>query len=106
MIELTKPRLGDAIALLTDEPYGHYEGNDPSTISWDNPKNAPSIEAINSKLSELTTEWETKKYQRDRAVAFPSWQDQLDMQYWDKVNGTNKWQEAVAKVKADNPKPE
>ena len=46
------------------------------------------------------------QYQRDRAKVYPSIQEQLDMQYWDAVNGTNKWQEAVAKVKTDNPKPE
>jgi hypothetical protein len=32
-------------------------------------------------------------------------QDQLDMQYWDSVNGTTTWKDAVAKVKLDNPKP-
>jgi hypothetical protein len=26
--------------------------------------------------------------------------------YWDKKNGTKKWEEAIDKVKADNPKPE
>ena len=31
-------------------------------------------------------------------------EEQLDMQYWDSVNGTNKWKEHVAKVKSDNPK--
>ena len=46
------------------------------------------------------------QYQRDRAEQYPSIQEQLDMQYWDAVNGTKKWQEAVAKVKTDNPKPE
>ena len=30
--------------------------------------------------------------------------EQLDMQYWDKVNGTSTWQDAIAKVKSDNPK--
>jgi len=28
----------------------------------------------------------------------------LDMQYWDKVNGTTNWVDAIAKVKLDNPK--
>ena len=45
------------------------------------------------------------QYQRDRATAYPSIQEQLDMQYWDKVNGTTNWEDAIAKVKADNPKP-
>jgi len=26
------------------------------------------------------------------------------MQYWDKVNGTTNWEDAIAKVKSDNPK--
>ena len=58
------------------------------------------------KLKELEAQWEAEQYQRDRATSYPSIQEQLDMQYWDAVNGTNKWQEAVAKVKTDNPKPE
>lgn len=66
----------------------------------------PSKEELESKLATLQTEYDSKQYQRDRAVAYPSIQEQLDMQYWDAVNGTNKWQEAVAKVKTDNPKPE
>ena len=37
-------------------------------------------------------------------MAYPSIQDQLDMQYWDKVNSTTNWQDAIAKVKSDNPK--
>jgi len=45
------------------------------------------------------------QYQRDRAISYPSIQEQLDMQYWDAVNGTTKWKDAIAKVKTDNPKP-
>ena len=43
------------------------------------------------------------KYARERA--YPSLQDQLDMQYHDSVNNTTTWATAVAKVKTDNPKP-
>jgi len=32
-------------------------------------------------------------------------QDQLDMQYWDGVNGTTTWSDHIAQVKSDNPKP-
>jgi len=46
----------------------------------------------------------SKQYQRDRV--YPSIGDQLDMQYWDAVNGTTTWKDAIAQVKADNPKPE
>jgi len=49
-------------------------------------------------------EYDANQYQRDRATAYPSIQEQLDMQYWDKVNGTTNWEDAIAKVKLDNPK--
>ena len=65
----------------------------------------PSDSEINAEINRLQTEYEANKYQRDRADAYPSIQEQLDMQYWDAVNGTKKWQEAVAKVKTDHPKP-
>jgi len=46
-----------------------------------------------------------KKVQLKRASAYPSLQEQMDMQYWDSVNGTTTWKDAIAKVKSDNPKP-
>ncbi len=62
-------------------------------------------EQVSTKKAELQTDYDNNQYQRDRADAYPSIQDQLDMQYWDSVNGTNTWKDAVAQVKADNPKP-
>lgn len=44
-------------------------------------------------------------YRYDRAIAYPSMQEQLDMQYWDGVNGTTTWQDAIATIKTENPKP-
>ena len=44
-------------------------------------------------------------YKTARQEAYNSIQDQLDMQYWDGVNGTTLWAEHIAQVKADNPKP-
>jgi len=44
-------------------------------------------------------------YIQARQEAYGSIADQLDMQYWDKKNGTTIWVDAIAKVKSDNPKP-
>ena len=86
---------------------GQISTSDYENLEYASGQTPPSEEAIEAKLKELMTEWDgLEEFQRDRASAFPPLQEQLDMQYWDKVNGTNKWQEAVAKVKADNPKPE
>ena len=65
----------------------------------------PTESEINAELTRLNTEYTNNKYQRDREISYPSIQEQLDLQYWDQVNGTTKWKEAIAKVKADNPKP-
>jgi hypothetical protein len=46
----------------------------------------------------------TKTYRDYRAKDYPSLADQLDMQYWDKINGTNKWQQAINAVKQKYPK--
>ena len=43
-------------------------------------------------------------YSELRAAAYPSFADQADMQYWDKVNGTNNWQTAIGAIKAKYPK--
>ena len=45
------------------------------------------------------------QYAIDRSTAYPSIQDQLDMQYWDSVNGTTTWKDAIEAVKTENPKP-
>ena len=60
---------------------------------------------VSAKQAELQADYDAKQYQRDRATVYPSIQEQLDMQYWDKVNGTTNWEDAIAKVKLDNPKP-
>ena len=48
---------------------------------------------------------EANGYKVARQSAYASIQDQLDMQYWDSVNGTTTWEDHIAQVKSDNPKP-
>lgn len=43
-------------------------------------------------------------YQELRRAAYPEISEQLDMIYWDKVNGTNLWQEKISEIKAKYPK--
>lgn len=43
-------------------------------------------------------------YIEKRVAEYPAIADQLDMIYWDKVNGTNLWQEKIAEIKAKYPK--
>ena len=96
--------LNDAIIALGGSD---FSVQDIDNIHWinGNTKNITK-EQIQAKYDELVEEHKKLQYQRDRETSYPSIQEQLDMQYWDAVNGTKKWQEAVAKVKTDNPKPE
>ena len=79
-------------------------GDDINTIVWHNGTPPIAKELILAKVAELQAEYEANQYQRDRAKAYPSIQEQLDMQYWDKINGTNNWQDAINAVKAQYPK--
>ena len=45
------------------------------------------------------------KYKDDRRKAYGDIGDELDMQYWDLVNGTTTFRDHVAAVKAAHPKP-
>ena len=58
---------------------------------------------IQAKIAEQQTVYDND-YKRKRYEAYPGIEDQLDMIYWDQVNGTNKFKDSIAKVKADNPK--
>ena len=79
-------------------------GNSLDNITWLNGTTPIPKADIEAKMVEVQAEYDANQYQRDRAIAYPSIQDQLDMQYWDKVNGTTNWEDAIAKVKSDNPK--
>ena len=79
-------------------------GDNINTITWENGTTPIPVNEILAKQQELIAEYNSKQYQRDRAKDYPSIQDQLDMQYWDKINGTNKWQQAINAVKQKYPK--
>ena len=58
-----------------------------------------------SKIDAARVELDKLNYQIKRRNSYADIGEQLDQLYWDKKNGTNKWVEAIDKVKSDNPKP-
>jgi hypothetical protein len=91
-------------AILKINPNAQFSVNadDINQITWLNGTTPIPKADIEAKMVELQADYDAKQYQRDRV--YPSIGDQLDMQYWDNVNGTTTWKDAVAKVKSDNPK--
>jgi len=59
---------------------------------------------INNRANDLFWQQENGWIQA-RQDAYGSVESQLDMIYWDGVNGTTTWQDHIAQVKLDNPKP-
>ena len=66
----------------------------------------PTKAEFDAKVAELKAAYDEANapYKLNRAAAYPSIQEQLDMQYWDSVNGTTTWADAIAAVKAAHPK--
>ena len=60
---------------------------------------AAEIQRLKDEKAELT------KYVYARAEAYPSLNDQADMAYWDRQNGTTTLDDAIKAVKDAHPKP-
>ena len=94
----------NSILAINPKAIVSVSGNNINQIEWLEGTTPIPANEILAKQQELITEYNSNKYQRDRAVNYPSLADQLDMQYWDKINGTNKWQQAINAVKQKYPK--
>ena len=81
---------------------GLFGLSDGTKMKYRDGQTPPTQEEIDVELIRMQAEYDANQYQRDRQ--YPSIGDQLDMQYWDQVNGTTTWKDAIAKVKSDNPK--
>jgi hypothetical protein len=68
----------------------------------------PTKAEIDAEVIRLQAEYDANQYQRDRASAYDSIGNQLDLLFHDMTAGkgtkTGEWYKAVAKVKAENPK--
>jgi hypothetical protein len=74
-------------------------------IEWhDTTQTQPSQAEIDAEISRLQAEYDSKQYQRDRATAYPSLQEQADMAYWDRQNNTTTLDDAISAVKLQFPK--
>lgn len=79
--------------------------NDYEQLVWlDEEKPAPSLEELKEADKLAIIEEKKKLYLLNRGQNYPSIQDQLDMMYWDKMNGTSVWQDKITMIKMNHPK--
>ena len=92
-----------AIIALKADAEVSVNAEDINQITWHdgNPSNITKQQILD-KQAELKTAYENNKYQRDRAVAYPSIKDQLDDLYH---NGIDGWKTTIKAVKDKYPKP-
>jgi hypothetical protein len=75
-------------------------------VIHDDSKEKPTQEFLESELQRMQDEFDAKGYARNRVRAYPSWQEQMDMQYHDAVDGTTTWKATIKAVKDAHPKSE
>ncbi len=63
----------------------------------------PTEKQIQTKIQELQAEYNANQYQRQRAAAYPTWQDQLDKIYHE---GIDAWKTEIQAIKDQYPKPD
>jgi len=85
--------LGNVSGGPSDGPVSEYK-------FYNNTK-PPTEEAIQAKLTELQADYDSKQYQRDRAVAYDPIPEQLDQIFHD-MDG---WKAKIKAVKDKYPKP-
>jgi len=83
---------------LQDDGTGVY------IAEWKSDQPQPSVAEIETAHTEWQAEQTATQYQRDRAAAYASLGDQLDMQYWDALNSTTTWHDHVKDIKKRFPK--
>jgi hypothetical protein len=63
-----------------------------------------TTELFDFRTEEQIALYNSTQYIRDRQAEYPSITDQLDMQYWDTINGTTVWKDTIDAIKAKYPK--
>ena len=95
--------IGSAISAINPDAKVMVIAESLDRITWLEGTTPISKSDIQAKMAELKADYDAKKYQRDRAEAYPSWQDQLDKIYHD---GVTKWKsEMIDPIKDAHPKP-
>tara|TARA_R110000744_G_scaffold212841_1_gene331784 strand:+ start:115 stop:426 length:312 start_codon:yes stop_codon:yes gene_type:complete len=94
-----------AILAINPDAQVTVHGDDYDTIEWNAGTAVISKAEIDAKIVELEAEWTANEYARNRATAYDSIGNQLDMIYKDNLNGTTTHKASVEAVKAKYPKP-
>ena len=93
--------IAQAILEINPNAEVSINGDNIDNIIWHDGTTPISKSDIQTKINEIETR---DAHIEPRKNSYPSIQQQLDMMWHDKQNDTTTWEDAIAKVKSDNPK--
>lgn len=84
-----------------------YDSQNNWKVDWhDLEQEKPTDKEIKDKILEFKKEWDNLSHLLDRKKEYPEIVDQLDMIYWDMINGTQNWVSTISEIKEKYPKSE
>ena len=105
-IEAVSSLCGGGVGGPVDGPLSSLNFDDSGNLGVKAGHTLPTESEIQTELVRLQAEQDALKYSRDRASAYDSIGNQLDMLMKDMRDGTTTHQESCEAVKAKYPKPE
>ena len=80
------------------------DGNGVFIAEWNLNIPKPTMAQLDAFEAQAIAYEQLQDILNNRRIAYPSIPDQLDMLYWDKVNGTENWLNSIESVKNRFPK--
>ena len=94
-------KIYQAIQEINPDAKFSYQNEDIDSIEWKSDTTPISKSDLQIKMDEIEIR---DAHIEPREMSYPTIQQQLDMMWHDKQNDTTTWEDAIAKVKLDNPK--
>ena len=93
--------IAQAILAINPDAKLSVSGEDIDRIEWLDGTTPIANADIEAKQAELNV---SLAHVYPRKMAYPTWREQLDMQFHDQVNDTTTWKDAIQAIKDANPK--
>ena len=102
-MEKRKATIADALVSINPEIKFTYRAEDYNRLKILSDHSKPTKAEIDSEIVKVQAQFDSEHYKLERASAYPSIQDQLDMLYHQGIDG---WKAKIKSVKDKYPKPE
>ena len=88
-------------ALSSKDKSFTISNNDYNSLVWNDSSPKPTLKELEDLRDQMQKEFDSKKYQRDRAVAYDPIPEQLDQIF----HNIDDWKKKIQAVKSKYPKP-